>query len=282
MRIGERDVVRLSIVAVAFLLIAFETPSGFAQKDATSHVDAAADRRRDNPPSNPPEVILAEPQVADPSRLLDEIVTVKVNGVLLNVPWGYLQGWPLQQPRRQVIEWKEMGFTFWMPDRRYTRFNPNSYPGAYRPPEPGRSEPGPDAYVVGVSNLRRSKLDDPGYVSPEQAFRNSTSSPPSVGSYFFQDEPFGLVRYGVQDWPYISPALSTEYRHKEGTDPQVLMRCRLPDQSPSTSTLWCRARVHFVADDLAFNVAFPREKLSRWRDVVLAVRDLYGAWKSSP
>jgi hypothetical protein len=281
MRIGKRDA-HLLIVAAAFLLIAFEAPSGFAQsaKDATSYTGAAADHRRDIPPSNPPEVILAEPP--DPSRLLDELVTVKVKGVLLNVPWGYVQDWPLPQLRRQVIEWKEMGFYFWMPDRRYIRFNPNSYPGAYRPPEPGRAEPGPDAYIVVVSHLRQTKLDDPGYRSPEQGFRNSTSSPPSVGSYFFKDEPFGLVRYGIQDWPYISLASSTEYRHKEGTDPQVLMSCKLPDQSPTTSTLWCYTEVHFVADDLAFNVEFPREKLSRWHDVVLAVRDLYGLWKSSP
>ena len=165
-----------------------------------------------------------------------------------------------------------------MPDKRHLEISPLSN-AAFRPLEPGRGEPAKDAYIVRVWDLQPIKLDERGYISPEQGYQNRTSTPyPRNSKYSFQDEPFGLIRFWLQDQPDSKFAI--EYRHKVGTDPQMLLDCVVPDR-------WrvypgCSGRVHFVADDLAFFVVFPREEVSHWHDVVLAVRDLCRSWKTSP
>jgi hypothetical protein len=115
-------------------------------------------------------------------------------------------------------------------------------------------------------------------ISPDRAYHNLTSyrSPPSA--YSFQDEPFGLTRF----WPQNPPEriFEVNYRETDGSDPQILLACVIPDRW--TVYPACSGRVHFVADDLAFFVVFPREELSHWHDIVLAVRELYKSWRASP
>jgi hypothetical protein len=165
-----------------------------------------------------------------------------------------------------------------MPDKRYLEISPLSN-ADFRPLEPGRGEPGSDAYIVRVWDLRPIKLSEPGYVSPEQAFRNEIGSRQPPGSqYRFQEEEFGLVRF----WPIDEPNsnFAVEYRQNEGSDPQILLNCVVPNR-------WrvfpeCSGRVHFVADELAFFVVFPREEVAHWRSIVLAARELYKSWMAHP
>jgi hypothetical protein len=127
-------------------------------------------------------------------------------------------------------------------------------------------------------DLKPTKLDEAGYISPEQGFRNLTSiGNATISSYSFQDEAFGLVRFWRRDHP-LPPFI--DYRHKNGTDPQALIKCTPPHRT-SPNPL-CSGRFHFVADDLAFFVSFPREELSHWHDIVSAVRDLFTSWQSRP
>jgi hypothetical protein len=188
-----------------------------------------------------------------------------------------MRGWPQQQVRNRLNKRKDFGFSFWMPDRRYTEFNLSSNLG-FRPPEPGRGAPAPNAYVVHVSGLRPTKLDEPGYVSPEQAYNNQMLHRyPSDSEYNFQEEIFGLVRFWPQDEPY--PKRRDQYRQKDNSDTQILLDCLVPDRWIIPS---CRGRVHLVSDNLAFDVTFPSEEVARWHDILLAARDLYTSWKASP
>lgn len=210
----------------------------------------------------------------------DEPVSIKVKGVLLHVPAAYIWPWPRQEVRNRVNEWKALAIEFWMPDRRYLEISPLSN-AEYRPTEPGREKPGSDAYIVRVRGLQPTRLDEPGYISPEQGFRNLTSiGSATIASFSFEDEPFGLVRYWQKDWPHPLPPPFINYRHKEGTDPQALIKCTPPSRpTPQPS---CDGTIHFIADELAFFFYFPREELPHWHDIALAVRELYTSWKSSP
>ena len=208
----------------------------------------------------------------------DEPVSIKVKGVQLHVPAAYIFPWPHYQVRNKANEWKYLDIEFWMPDRRYLEISPLSNVES-RPTEPGREKPGPDAYLVRVRGLRPTKLDEPGYISPEQKFRNVTSlGSTTIESFSFQDEPFGLVRFWQRDWPYPTPPAFITYRHKDGTDPQAIIKCTPPSRpTPQPS---CDGYIHFVADELAFFFYFPREELPHWHDIVLAVHDFYRTWAS--
>jgi hypothetical protein len=223
--------------------------------------------------------VSAEPRTTTDGVLpLDEPISIKVRDVLLRVPAAYISPWPHAAARNRINHSSSLRFEFWMPDKRHLEISPLSN-ADFRPLEPGRGEPGPNAYIVRVWDVRPTRLDEPGYVSPEQAFRNEIKSRQPPGSeYSFHEEEFGLVRF----WPVDAPnsTFSVEYRHKEGTDPQVLLDCIVPDR-------WrvfpeCSGRIHFVADDLAFFVVFPREQVSHWRSIVLAARELYKSWIVSP
>ena len=83
-------------------------------------------------------------------------------------------------------------------------------------------------------------------------------------------------------WPIDEPNsnFAVEYRQNEGSDPQILLNCVVPNR-------WrvfpeCSGRVHFVADELAFFVVFPREEVAHWRSIVLAARELYKSWMAHP
>lgn len=231
------------------------------------------------PPRKPRAARLLEPRTTTDGVLpLDEPVTIKLNDILLRVPAAYLSPWPQQKVRNRINNTKSLRFEFWMPDKRHLEISPLSN-AAFRPLEPGRGEPAKDAYIVRVWDLRPIKLDEPGYISPEQAFRNELESRQLAGAQFsFHEEEFGLTRF----WPSNRPDsnFAVEYRHKEGGDPQILLDCAVPDRWRVYPA--CSGRVHFAADDLAFFVVFPSEEVSHWHDVVLTARDLYRSWKVSP
>src|SRR5215831_12878194 len=198
---------------------------------------------------------------------LDERILVRVRGVLLGIPAGYLWPWPGQDLRNRVNEWRGVDFHFWMPDRRYPEISPISYAG-FRPKERGRGEPARDAYIVQVRGLQPIKLGEPGYISPEQGFRNSTSIA-GIASYSFKNEEFGLVRFWNHDWPYPQPEPFTFYRHVEGSDPQVHLRCTPPHEKRLPFP-GCAGEIHFATDDLGFFIHFPRDELPNWGQMVLA------------
>jgi hypothetical protein len=205
----------------------------------------------------------------------DEIIEVRVRGALLKIPAGYL--WPELVARGRVNEKAEMGFSFWMPDRRYLEAQPS--PSGFRPVEPGRDYPRSSTYVVSVNSLHPVLQDDAGYISPERKFKNFTSIKGNE-SLSFEEESFGLVRFWRRDWPHPRPEPFTNYRHAEGTDPQILFRCTPPHQLRYTSKPNCVGDVYYAQDSLGFFVYFPREEISHWREIVASVRDLFNAWKS--
>jgi hypothetical protein len=262
---------------------------------APSWIVSPAQARDDSPPAadgsdrarpyqsiiqNGRPLILRKRTTTDGVLPFDEPVSIKVKGVQLHVPAAYIYPWPRYQVRNTANEWEYLDIEFWMPDRRYLEISPLSNAES-RPTEPGREKPGPDAYVVRVRNLQPARLDEPGYIFPEQKFRNLTSiGSATINSFSFEDEPFGLVRFWQWDWPYPTPPAFITYRHKNGTDPQAIINC-IPPSRPTPQPS-CSGNIHFVADELAFLFHFPREELPRWHDIALAVRELYRSWKSSP
>ena len=205
---------------------------------------------------------------------LDEPIQFRVLGVSLNVPAGYLVPWPTPAMRRRVNETPELFVEFWMPSKRYSEISPLSRIG-FRPKERGRNQPPPDAYIVRVQHLRPRKLDDPNYVSPEQRFKNLTSVR-GRPSYSLKEEEFGLVRFWDPNWPYANPEPFTNYRHLEGSDPQIILRCTPPHKTSLNPN--CDGYVHFIADELSFYLFFALQDLPRWRESVIAVRDLFKSW----
>jgi hypothetical protein len=209
---------------------------------------------------------------------LDEPVTVKLRSAMLQVPAAYLSPWPHAEVRHRVNNVRSLRFEFWMPDRRYLEVNPISN-ASFRPKEPGRAEPSLDAFVVRVWDVLPSVKNEPGYVSPDQAFQNQARNryPPN-SPFSFREEAFGLIRF----WPSdeASSDYSISYRNKDGADPQILLDCVVPGRF--RVFLPCSGRVYFVSEDLAFFVVFPREQAHRWREVVTAARDLYNSWKQQP
>lgn len=207
---------------------------------------------------------------------LGEPITVKLGSTRLQVPAAYLSPWPRAEARNRVNNIRSLRFEFWMPDRRYLEVNPISN-ASFRPKEPGRAEPARDEFIVRVWDVLPSVRSEPGYVSPEQTFRNETRNrfPPN-SSFFSREEEFGLVRF----WPAdeLNTDYSISYRNKEGADPQVLLDCLVPGRS--RIFLSCSGRVYFVSENLAFFVVFPKEEIQRWREIITAARDLYYSWKS--
>jgi hypothetical protein len=209
---------------------------------------------------------------------LDEPILVRLRDVPLRVPAAYLWPWPSQAMRNRVNDLQEIGFSFWMPERRHLETNPLSLL-SFRPKEPGRDEPSPDAYVVEVRQLQPVKLDEPGYISPEQRFRNLTSIS-GLSSYSFEEEPFGLVRFWRHDWPHKQPESFLNYRNVEASDPQIELRCTPVHRTTAVNPL-CDGTVHFATDGLGFYVRFSIRDLPRWREIAFAVRDLFKSWKDS-
>lgn len=209
---------------------------------------------------------------------LDEPILFRVRGVLLQVPAGYLWPWPMphQHLRGRINDEKDIDFDFWMPDRRYLEVNPFSYVG-FQPKENGRESPGPDRYTVRVRGLELDSTDVSGHLSPADAFRNLTSIA-GQSSYAFREEAFGLERFWQANWPYPQPEPFTNYRHLQGSDPQVLLHCTPP--SNNLPVPLCEGIIQFTADRLSFRVVFPRDRLPEWRKIVFAVRDLVTEWTS--
>jgi len=208
---------------------------------------------------------------------LDEPILMRLHGVMLRIPAGYLAPWPGLRMRSGVNEASRTAFNFWMPSRRYVEISSLSIVGS-RPRERGRPSPAPDAYVVMVhdfSSRAPNKLD---YRSPEKQIRNLMKVP-GRESYSFEQQDFDLVRFWRQDWPYAQPEPFVHFRHVEGSDPQILLRCTAPHR-PSPNPV-CDGDVYFASDELSFHVVFPRDQVSNWRNSILAVRDLFNSWKAT-
>lgn len=207
---------------------------------------------------------------------LDEAITVRIHGVILKVPAGYLWPWPDKAMRGKINVWDNLAFDFWMPDGRHLETNPIGYAG-FTPKEPGRGIPTVDNYVVNVRTMQPVKLGQHGYISPEIGFSNLTSVS-GLASYSQEREQFGLVRFWQHDWPYPKPEPFIRYRHVDGMDPQILLHCTQPDKSivyPS-----CSGIVHFAAINVGFFVAFPKSKLPEWREIVTKARSLFELWSA--
>jgi hypothetical protein len=127
--------------------------------------------------------------------------------------------------------------------------------------------------------LQPLKPDELGNRSPEKRFQNFTSID-GIASYSFREEEFGLVRFWRHDWPHPQPEPFLHYRHVEGSDPQILLRCTPPDR-PSPNPI-CDGYVYFAADQLSFYLRLSRADVPRWRESVVAVRDLFKSWSSLP
>jgi hypothetical protein len=281
-RLAER---RCLFSIVVLLLSIIVPPSTVSPAQAREDPPPAADgsdhaRPYQSTIQNGRPLTLRKRTTTDGVLPFDEPVNMKVKGVQLHVPAAYIFPWPHYQVRNKANNWGALDIEFWMPDRRYLEISPLSNVES-RPTEPGREKPGPDAYLVRVRDLQPTRLDESGYISPEQKFRNLTSiGSATIESFSFEDEPFGLVRFWQRDWPYPTPPAFITYRHKSGTDPQAIIDCTPPSRpTPQPS---CKGNIHFVADELAFLFAFPREELPHWHDIALAVRELYTSWKSSP
>jgi hypothetical protein len=209
---------------------------------------------------------------------LDEPILASIRGVQLRIPAGYLAPWPRLANKNQVNEARSIQFNFWMPSRRYVEVNDTSIAG-FSPREPGRPPSKSESYVVKVRMLQPVTLGETGYLSPEKRFENQTTEP-GLSSYSFKQEDFGLVRFWRHDWPHPKPEPFTRFRHVEGTDPQVLLRCT-PIEEPALNHI-CDGDVHFIADSLGFYVRISRNNLPQWLEIVLAARDLFNSWKIAP
>jgi hypothetical protein len=209
---------------------------------------------------------------------LDEPIPVRLRDVLLQIPAGYLVPWPTPAMRNRVNEKTSVDVHFWMPNKRYPEIDPLSMTD-FRPREPGREPTPPEAYIVKARGLQPLRPDELGHRSPEQHFRNFTSIP-GISSFSFEQEEFGLVRFWRNDWPHVQPEPFLFYKQPDGSDPQLMLRCTPPDRNPPNPI--CDGYVYFTADQLSFNIVFSRADLPRWRDSVLAVRDLYKSWSKGP
>lgn len=273
---------RDALLAARDLYESWTSPQNAAAPDNTVFPRADGLDRPLGPPKIGRRIVALEPRTTTDGVLpLDEPISIRVKNVPLRVPAAYISPWPqAKNVRNRVNEWKGFDVEFWMPDRRYLEISPLSNT-SFRPVEPGRGVPATSAYIVRIWHLRPTRLDEPGYISPEQGFRNQTSiGSASTSSYSFQDEPFGLVRFWLRDWPHPQPPPFIDYRHKDGADPQVLIKCTPPSRTPPNPE--CSGDIHFVSDDLAFFVVLPREELPHWHDIVFAARDLYNSWKLPP
>jgi hypothetical protein len=190
---------------------------------------------------------------------------------------GYIGPWPTQKERGRISGRQPLNLNFWMPDRRYVEVGDLSIAG-FRPKERGRGEPPPGASVVRVNDLRLLKSDKLGTRSPEQQFQNLTSLA-GLSSYSFKEEEFGLVQYWQHNWPYPQPDPFFRYRHVEGSDPQINLRCTLPRLEKGPSGM-CIGYVYITPDELSFQIWFSVSNLMHWREYVSATRDLFNNWKT--
>lgn len=210
--------------------------------------------------------------------LLDEPVLIQFGEVMLRVPAGYLAPWPRPDARNRVNKRGRIAFNFWMPSRRYVEIDEASLAG-FQPKERGREPSLPGTYVVKVLEMRLLTPDELDHRSPEKRFRNLTSLA-GLTAYSFQEEGFGLVRFWRHDWPYELPEPFLHYRHKEGGDPQILLRCTPPHRASPGKV--CDGYVYVEADQLSFYIVFDRDDLSKWRENVRAAQDLFRSWQTVP
>ncbi len=208
---------------------------------------------------------------------LDEPFSVRVRDTILRIPVGYIGPWLTQKERGRISARQPLNLNFWMPERRYVEIGDLSIAG-FRPKEPGRGEPLPDASVVRVNDLNLVSSDKLGARSPEKQFQNLTSLA-GLSSYSFKNEEFGLVRYWQHDWPHPQPEPFLRYRHVAGSDPQIHLRCTPPHLVTPYYSM-CIGYVYIAPDELSFQIWFSGTDLPRWREYVFAVRDLFRTWKT--
>jgi len=209
-------------------------------------------------------------RLADHGIPIDEPILIQIPGRLLRVPAGYLSHWPTNDMRNRINVRPSVEFVFWMPTRRHVESSPISLT-SMRPREPGRDEPPSDASLVYARNLRLLPPDKLGHRSPTWQFGNLSKN---IGPLLFEEE-FGLLRFWQKDWPHSQPQAFLNYRHIEGSDPQLQLRCTPPHRNPDGI---CDGEVYFVADNIIFRLVMLRDNLPRWRENVDAVRDLLNSW----
>lgn len=208
---------------------------------------------------------------------LDEPIRFRIRGTLIQVPAGYLAPWPTRKMRNIINDQDGISFNFWMPDRRYVEISDTSLTD-FQPNEPGRYQSSSATFIFKVSSLRPMRPEELDIRSPEKRFKNLTMTPGPT-SYSFKQEEFGLVRFWRNDWPHPQPEPFLDYKHIEGTDPQILLRCTPPHRTPANPL--CDGYVYSVADGLSLHVDFARKDLPQWRESVLAAIGLFKSWKAA-
>jgi hypothetical protein len=209
---------------------------------------------------------------------LDLPIGIRLVGTLLSVPAGYLAPWPPLSKRYSVTDTGRIAFNFWMPSRRYVEIDSLSIAGS-RPQEKGRPPPPSDAYVVNVRDFSLRAKDELAHRAPEKQMENLIKLN-GQEAYSFQQEDFGLVRFWRNDWPYPNPEPFLRFKHMEGSDLQVLLRCIPPHRSAPNPL--CDGDIYFPGEQLSFYVVFPRDQLPNWRNSLFAARDLFNSWKVTP
>jgi hypothetical protein len=209
----------------------------------------------------------------------DERISVRLRETVLDIPAGYFAPWPKLTSRGLLNSTKSIGFNFWMPTKRYVEIDDMSI-ASFHPREKGRAAPAEGQSIVRVSNLQLLTPDELGVRSPETGFRNLTGS--NYAGYASREE-FGLLRFweGGRD-PSLPPEAFLNYRHRDGSDPQILLRCTPPDRLYPLGrkvTGICDGYVYFAADQLSFYIMLSGEDLPRWSETVHAARDLFRSWR---
>jgi len=204
---------------------------------------------------------------------LDELIRIRIGDTQLRVPAGFIAPWPKSKMRNVLNDWQGISFNFWMPERRYVEINDLSLTN-FRPKESGRDPSSGVPFVVKVRPLRPMKPTELGTLSPELRFKNLTSWP-SQASYSFKEESFGLVHF----WRNDGPEAFIFYKHIDGTDPQILLKCTPFSRTPANPL--CDGVVYSAAEELSLNVYFSRGDVGRWRESVEAAIDLFKSWKAA-
>ena len=200
---------------------------------------------------------------------LDEHMPVTVGDVRLEIPFGYIEGYPSPHRLRGPNVWDTLSFEFWMPCRRYMsrgdRFDPLA---GFRPREQRPS----DAHLVRITTLRWA-YDHP---TPAQQFLNRQDY--LTGPDFRSREAFGLVRYWNPDDPEGRHEIY--YRHPEGSEIQVFLHCSPPALKLPNPV--CAGDVLIEDELLSFFIYFAYDALPKWRETVEAVGDLAESWRVDP
>jgi hypothetical protein len=198
-------------------------------------------------------------------------IRYNVDGVMLDVPVGYPEGWPDPENLGKVIKGEGLDVKFWMPTKRPVYIKDTPEP---RPKEPGFPQAGDSEYTVYFRKVRFVEENDPSYLSPKQMFLNYSKS--AVFSKY--GDPIINDKNGLLSVAY--PKDRTEIiliTNKENSEPQVRLRCSKPALNTNPH---CDGHVYYPSIKLGFYTFFIAEKLHEWRQIFDSTRDLILSWKA--